>query len=282
MKKIIALAVATAISAPAMADLTIGASGRYQIDNGANATTNTDDTTATTNRILVSVNGSSTAESGLYAAVGGTMELTTAGGVGQDGGVTFTIGNEMANVVLGRGESAGVFSKGPDTFMVGGTGLQERVEGREASNVIVNVTAVENLTAQVAGNLNNDNLRLVLGYDFGAFAVSAGIDNADDASATVDATQVKVTTTLGGVGLSASHESQDNATDDNFTAVTASYMGFGLGFMNSEVNNADEDAVYGNYAIANAGGLEGLTVTVGAGSADDLDTKYGVRLDYAF
>ncbi len=285
MKKIIALAVAAVVAAPAMADLTIGASARYQIDNGAN--TAADETSATTNRILVSFAGSTTAESGLFVSAGATLQIAAddaTNDTGVDGNNNIVVGNEMANVALGYTESAGVYAKGADAFRVApAAGLQERILGRHSDTVILNVTAVEGLTAQLTGYLTNDSLRAVVGYDFGSFAVKAGFDNADDdLGAGEDAMQLMASTDLGGVAVTASYADMD-ATDAQFVNVGASYMGFSLNYETAEVaGGADSDALYGAYAVANVAGLDGLNVTVGAGSADNADTKVGVRLDYAF
>jgi len=277
MKKIIALAVAAAISAPVMADLTIGGSMRYQVDNGAN--TAADETDATTNRVLVSFAGSSTAESGLFVAADGTAQIA-GGDTTQDGGVTMTIGNPMANVVLGAGEANAVYTDGgADTFRVAADDVQVRVVGRDDSNVILNITAVEGLTLQAMTQINEDNNRVMGAYDFGMAKVGLGYD---DGANGVDVTSVDVSADLGGVAVGVSHASYDNANDDNSTAVRAAYMGFAVAFEAHERAGVDYDNWMANYAVANVGGLEGLKLTVGAGGSDTQDTKAGLRLDYAF
>jgi hypothetical protein len=275
MKKIIALAVATAISAPAMADLTIGGSARYQMDNGSG-----DMTGGTTNRVLVSVSGSSTAESGMFVSAAATLQLANANAT-VDGDNAITIGNDAANVVLGYFEPAGAFSSGADQFQVGGNaGFEGALRARETDNIGLNITAVEGLTFQLSTNVSaQDDIRTVVGYNFGAGSVTAGFTSSDTQAN--EGYSVTASTTVGGVALAASYgENDENAKSMN---VNASYMGFGIAFQNDEDNTgAEQDEVYGSYAIANAAGLEGLTVTVGAGSADGADDKYGVRLDYAF
>jgi len=282
MKKIIALAVATAISAPAMADLTIGGSARYQIDNGAGV-----DTSASTNRVLVSVSGSTTAESGLFVSAGATLQIAAddaANNATTDGDNNIVVGNPMANVALGYTETAGVYSNGADQFKVG-PAAQSRVLGRHSDTVVLNVTAVEGLTAQVAGYLTDDSTRVVLGYDFGGVSVAVGMDQASDAAKAAgseDALQLKVATSVAGAGVTLSYADQDD-TDSQFVNLGVTYMGVGVNYQTSEVGAADSvDSLYGSYSLANAGGLEGLTVTVGAGSSDNVDSNYGVRLDYAF
>jgi len=275
MKKIIALAVAAVVAAPAMADLTIGASARYQMDNGSS-----DMTGGTTNRVQVSFAGSSTAESGMFVSTAATLQLDNSAGVARDGDNAVTIGNSAANVVLGAFEPAGAFSSGADQFQVGGlAGFEGALRAREADNVGLNVTAVEGLTLQISTNVSSqDDIRTVIGYDFGAFAASAGFTSAD--AAADEGYSVTASTTVGGVAVAASYG--ENDANDSSMNINASYMGFGLAFQNDETAGVEQDEVYGSYAVANAAGLEGLTVTVGAGSADGADDKYGVRLDYAF
>ena len=283
MKKIIALAVAAVVAAPAMADLTIGASARYQVDNGAN--TAADETSATTNRVLVGFTGNTTADSGLFVTAKATLQIAATDATNAattDGDNNITIGNEMANVALGYTETAGVYGLGVDAFRVAPGTVQERVLGRHSDTVVLNVTAVEGLTAQLAGYLTNSSTRLVLGYDMGSFAVAAGFDNGDDTIGAMDAMQLKATTTVSDVALSASYAQHDNATDDDFVNVGAAFMGFSINYEKADVANVSSDGVYGAYKVADTAGLTGLTTTIGAGSADGQDTKYGVRLDYAF
>jgi len=290
MKKIIALAVATAISAPAMADLTIGGSARYQVDNSAGG-----DVDTSTNRVLMSISGSSTAESGLFVSAGATLQVFGARAeadatdtdldgdlVGRDGDLAITIGNAAANIVLGDAESAGVYTDGSaDTFRSAPDAVSGRAVGRTNNNVLVNITAVEGLTAQLSTELNNSNNRVVLGYDFGAAAAKVGFDSRDGGDSGY---QIDVSSSIAGVAVGVSHATLDNATDDNSTAFRASYMGFAVALETHEQNNVDVDNWMANYAVANAGGVEGFTVTVGAGDSDvaGSDVNYGVRFDYAF
>jgi hypothetical protein len=277
MKKIIALAVATAISAPAMADLTLGAAARYQVDNSAGV-----DTDTATNYVDLKIAGTSTAESGLFVSAGATIRVTPAA-TAKDGDVKMTVGNAMAKVSLGDVESAGVYTDGSaDQFRVGQAAVQARVTGRNNNNVVVDVTAVEGLTLQASANMLDSSTRLVAGYDLGMAKVALGLDSADGAAVTSDAMQLDVSTTVGGVALGLSHASVDNATDDSSTAIRAGYMGLNVTFESHEVANVDYDNWMASYAIANAGGVEGFTVTVGAADSDTTEANYGVRLDYAF
>ena len=277
MKKIIALAVAAAVAAPAMADLTIGASARYDARS-----TNGGDFGVGTNRVLVSFAGSSTAESGMFVSTAATLQLiggeTNTGTT--DGDNAITLGNAAANVVLGAFEPAGAFSSGADAFQNGAAvaGYEGGLRAREHNNIGLNVTAVENLTFQVSTNLNDaDDVRTVVGYDFGAAAVTAAYESVDAGD---NGFTVTASTDLGGVAVAASYGKQG---DDKSTNVNASYMGFGIAFQSDESATASEDEIYGTYAVSNVAGLEGLSMTVGAGTSDAQDDNtYGVRLDYAF
>jgi len=344
MKKIIALAVAAVVAAPAMADLTISASARYQVDNGAYtratpaaagyitaldngapaltaaetkalaacnkagdaaavpytcipsdltsvgtytpavAASNAD-TAVPTNRVQVTVAGSSTAESGLFVSTAATLELSGGAGLARDGDNAITIGNPMANVVLGSFEPAGAFNSGVDAFqnsaVISGTVNPEgMLRDREMENIGLNVTAVEGMTLQLSSNVDNqDNYRLVAGYDFGAVAVTGAMTSIDGSD---NQSSITAGTELGGVALNLSYGKVGDAKSTN---LNASYMGFSLAVQNDEDQAGnDESEVYGGYVMADAAGLEGLTVTVGAGQSDvqGVDTRYGMRLDYAF
>jgi len=325
MKKIIALAVAAVVAAPAMADLTIGASARYQIDNGtytpastgsawtvgnvtptaaqqaaaaaagltipsnnyvagtgaaASAASNSD-AAASTNRVLVSVAGSTTAESGMFVSASATLQMTGDAGVSRDGDNAITVGNAAANVVLGAFEPAGAFNSGADQFQNGAAvdSTEGGLRARDMQNIGLNLTAVEGLTAQLSTDVDTtDDYRLVLGYDFGMVAATLGYEAVDAGD---NLTSLTVGTTLGGVAVNASVSDQGDASSTN---LNASYMGFGLAVQKDDDGANDEQEVYGSYALANAGGVEGFTVTVGFGDsdADGVDTRYGVRLDYAF
>jgi hypothetical protein len=300
-----------------MADLTISASARYQVDNGTYTAANTGvaaaaaataaaavdpagpnttytanpqaasnaDTGVAYNRVLVTVAGSSTAESGLFISTAATLQMAGAAGVSRDGDNAITIGNPMANVVLGAFEPAGAFNSGADAFQNsavnnGATTPEGANRAREMTNFGLNITAVEGMTFQVSTDVDSqDDYRLVAGYDFGAASVTAAMTARDGAD---NQSSVTASTELGGVALNLSYGKLGDAKSTN---VNASYMGFSLAVQNDEsATGVDESEVYGAYALANAGGLEGLTVTVGAGQSDftGVDTRYGVRLDYAF
>jgi hypothetical protein len=328
MKKIIALAVAAVVAAPAMADLTISGSARYQVASGtytpavaaptaaavaaANAAAtdicdaggivegpcgvpayvagnpvpaSTAGFGAETNRVLMTIAGSSTAESGMFVSASATIQMVgAAADTGRDGDTAVTIGNSAANVVLGAFEPAGAFNSGSDAFQNSALADVEGGEGslsrdRSMQNIGLNVTAVEGLTFQVSTDVDTqDVVRVVAGYDFGAATVTVGHDSDKNGD---DLTSITAGTTLGGAAVNVSYGKQGDASSLN---VNGSYMGFSLAVQRDDTGAADEQEVYGSYALANPAGLEGLTVTVGAGGSDfnGVDTRYGVRLDYAF
>jgi hypothetical protein len=285
MKKILAIAVATAISAPAMADLTIGGAARYQADTGSNG-----EMSATANRVNVTIAGSATADSGAFVKATTTLQTSYAdatGSVGQDGDNAITIGNADFNVVLGAFEPAGSFSSGADAFQnsSANVGYEQALRARDANNIGLNVTAIEGVTLQVSTDVDvQDDVRLVVGSSFGDVAVTAGLNSSDDAA--VAGFGLTAATTVSGVALNASYaKSDDDASSFN---LNASYSGLTVALQNDEDNTgAKEQEIYGAYAMANAAGLAGLTVTVGAGTTDSEaanaeDTKYGVRVEYSF
>jgi len=250
MKKIIALAVAAVVAAPAMADLTIGADARYQLDN----------TGASANRVNVVIAGSTTAESGMFVSAKSVLNLTGTAAAAQDGDNNIVVGNAAANIAFGATESAGVYSKGTDAFRVRAAEekglLQERVQARASSNIVLNVTAVEGLTAQLSGNVEDDSFRTVLGYDMGVAAVKVGIDRAGNDTTAVDAYQLMASTTVADIALAASYANMDFAAEDvTYVNLGASAMGFSLNWERAEGDGESNDGIYGAYTISNTAGL---------------------------
>ena len=279
MKKILAIAVATAISAPAMADMTISAGARYQMDNASG------DMTATANRVNVTIAGTTTADSGMFVSGTTTLQLTGAQSNGQDGDNSLTVGNEMANVVLGSFEPAGAFNSGADQFQMSvNNGYEGGLRARNMDNIGLNITEVEGVSIQVSTDVaNQDDVRLVVGAAMGGVNATVGLASSDDDAA--DGLGFTVGTTVGGVALNASYAS--NEADASSMNINASIAGFTLAVQNDEeASGAEESEVYGAYQMANAGGVEGFTVTVGAGKTDlDVageDTRFGARLEYSF
>ena len=281
MKKILAIAVATAISAPAMADMTISGNARYQADSGTNG-----EMAASANRMNITVAGSAQSESGNFVAVTSTLNVSAQAVVAQDGDNSFTVGNAAANVVLGNFEPAGAFNSGADAFQNStNAGYEGGLRDRETNNIGLNVTAIEGVTLQVSTNVDNqDDVRIVAGTTMAGVSVTAGIASSDTAAAA--GFGLTVGTTVSDVALNASYAKSD--ADASSFNLNASYAGLTLAMQNDD-NGAglEEQEIYGAYAMADAGGIAGLTVQLGAGTTDSEaaaaeDTRYGVRLEYSF
>ena len=308
MKKILAIAIATAISAPAMADLTIGGSARYQV-------TDTDGTTATAGRVQIDVKGSSTADNGAFASYQGTVNFnmgenrtqavnaatgttavssvyTVTENVSFDN-VTLTLGNAAANVQLGEFETFKAFSSGADTFeaatLSGATAAiggyeNSSIFGRNSGNIQVNVTAIEGVTLNAATRIQDADsaIQIGAGATFGGVAVAAMYE--DDATSANNGMTVTAGTTFEGVAVNASYGKKGANKSSN---INFSYAGFGLAFQNNEgAYNVEEDRVFGSYTVEDVAGVAGADVIIGGGNAStaagaDKDVV-GVRLSYAF
>ncbi|QJD71086.1 hypothetical protein [Marinobacterium sp. LSUCC0821] len=315
MKKILAIAIATAISAPAMADLTIGGSARYQV-------TDTDGATATAGRVQLAVSGRSEGANGAFASYGATVNLnmgstnaqaaTTAGGstliestftsteaIAFDD-VTLTIGNADANVQLGEFETFKAFSSGADTFEAANTsnGLatstaaaaalaggyeNSAIFGRNSGNVQVNLTSIDNLGVSVASRITDADTSVVLGLSTAVSGVSVKAAIEDDSAAGTTGVSATAGMDLNGVALNVSYGKKGTAKSSN---INASYMGFGVAMQKNENGANEEDRIFGSYTLEDVAGIAGADVIVGAGSAEYNTTAskdiFGVRLSYAF
>lgn len=287
MKKILAIAVATAISAPAMADLTIGGSARYDVSDS-------DGTTATAGRVQLAVSGSAEGANGAYASygaainlnMGGLDELTATTGTNYSpenvsfDDVTLTIGNEMAKVQFGEFEMQKAFNNGADTFAptVTVVGYENSdVRGRDSGNVQVTFNVAD--LAVTAGTRIQDadaDSQIGVAGTFGGVSVAAVFDQNNDGAD--NGIALTAGTTVEGVALNASYADRGAAESVN---VNASYNGFGIAFETTNDGSTEEDTTYGTYTLADVAGIAGASVIVGGGSSDTAD-KFGVRLNYAF
>jgi hypothetical protein len=307
MKKILAIAIATAISAPAMADLTIGGSARYQV-------TDTDGATATAGRVQIDVKGSAAGDNGAFASYQGTVNFNMGGlekldvvsataadyapeNVSFDN-VTLTLGNAAANVQVGEFELFKAFSSGADTFeaatltgsapaaktaAIGGY-ENSSIFGRDSGNIQLNVTAIEGVTLNAATRIQDADsaIQIGAGATFGGVAVAAMYE--DDSTSANNGMTVTAGTTFEGVAVNASYGKKGANKSSN---INFSYAGFGLAFQNNEgASNVEEDRVFGSYTLEDVAGVAGADVIIGGGNAStaagaDKDVV-GVRLSYAF
>ena len=281
MKKILAVAVATAISAPAMADLTIGASTEYNLyDAGAGAVQTVENN--------ITVTGGATADNGVFAKAFLEIESTS-----KDGGVSnfevddnyLTIGNASANVTVGQFGTSNAFNVGDDTFAPKAAAVSgftaKGLDDAGDQDIAVNVTAIEGLSLQVSGNLsdaNNSDMRGTASLAAGGVTLAATVQSSDDTSE--DGYALSAATTVSDVAVSASYATNDD--DDKSIAFTAGYDIFSVAYVrNEDAAGADEAIYYTNVALGNMG-LEGLSVDVGFGGGADVDTKAGVEVIYSF
>jgi hypothetical protein len=294
MKKILAVAVATAISAPAMADLTIGASTEFNLST-------TDGVASESIETNVTFTGSTTMENGSFAKAFIELEAV-------DGGDASTaldiddnylqIGNAAANVVVGYFGTKSAFNSGDDSFeapynttngITAGTAAapQNLYKGNsdddaDDQEIAINITSIEGVDLQVSGNINDasdTDMRAYAGLTVGSVALAANIQSSD--SSADDGYAVSASTDLSGVAVAVSYAANDD--DDTAVAVTGNMNGFDLTYVRFEdgVNNTSETSYYGSYALGNMG-IDGLSVDVGAGSGSDRETKMGVEVIYSF
>jgi hypothetical protein len=281
MKKILAIAIATAISAPAMADLTIGGGARYNV-------VDTDGDVATDGRVTVTVAGSATGDNGAFAKYNLTVQANQGGTDIALEDNFLTIGNEMVTVKLGEFEMTKVFSSGADTFQAaasaGAAGYENSaVFGRDTRNMEVLFSAAG---ADFGFGTRIDdaeqNAQVSAKTTLGTVSVGAVYEIAN-ASAN-DGITLNASTTVEGVSLNASYGKNG---DNKSTNVNAAYAGFGVAYQIDEngTASAEEKSLYGTYTIADVAGIAGASVIIGAGSAETTATsqdKFGVRLNYAF
>jgi hypothetical protein len=282
MKKILAIAVATAISAPAMADLTIGGGARYSV-------TDVDGNVATDGRVSLTVAGSATGANGATAGYNLSMQANqddTDGLVIEDN--YLNIGNEMVTVKLGSFEMTKVFAVGADTFVANADDTSNgytasAVRGRASANIEVLASAgAFDLGFGTRIDDAEQNAQLSAKTTFGTVSVGAVYEVAN--AGTDDGLVLTAGTTLEGVTLNASYGKKGEAKATN---VNASYSGFGIAYQINEngTANDEETNLYGTYTVADVAGIAGASLIIGAGNSEtalaDSD-KVGVRLNYAF
>jgi len=278
MKKIIALAVAAVVAAPAMADLTIGGSTELNLAAESNAAgTHSVETN-------VQVTAMSESETGMYVKAFAELELLEDANSNVDIDDNYLeIGAAAANVSFGERAAAVAWKGGDDSFAAttsmgyGFTG--KKLDSIAAVDTIVNITAVEGLTLQVAGNLsdNADGTGVYAGYSMGGFGFAANIVNGSDE----DGYAVSGTAGMGGATVSVSYAKAENK--DSGLAVTAAMgaVDVTIARMKDDATGNAETVYYGRYNLGNMG-VEGFNVDVGAGSGTDAETRVGAELTYTF
>ena len=287
MKKILAVAVATAISAPAMADLTIGGSADYFAKSADSVTSSSLETN-------LDVTASTTLENGVFAKAYMQLEVFDAGEVPATATTGrldvddnyLQLGNASANVKLGNFAVNSAFIDGDDDFQVtadayDGHGVWLASGGTNKQDVAVEITALEGVTVQYATSMdsaNTDAYQLYVGATLGDVAVKAEYENVSgDDNATGFA--ASAATTVENVGLALSYAK--NEEDDRTAKAQVKYMGVELNVQsNSTAGAASTTSYYGAYGM-NLAGIEGATLTLGYGNDDGSDV-IGARVVYGF
>ena len=311
MKKIIAVAIASAIAMPAMADLTIGGSSRYTVRT-------IDGDYANDGRVQMSIAGSTTSESGAFVSGKAVYNFNMGAAEGTDD-VTMTIGNAMANVQLGEFEMHKTFASGADAFQASvgaarpgspAVAAADAADGvavaavayaaataaqgyegdaqsraRSLNNLALNYTGIEGTVVQLGTTLTDTDNDVRLGVETSIAGLSVGANyEIDGAAASNDGWAVKVGGTFGDVGATVSTASNDAG--NSSTNLTVTYMGLSVSAQKDKSDTlADVDHLYGSYTVKDIMGVTGASVEIGAGTADagaaSVD-EMGVRLSYAF
>jgi hypothetical protein len=294
MKKILAIAIATAISAPAMADMTITA----DIETNSTVASNAD--FAQAGRVAVAIAGKTTADNGMYVSAKTTQEF------GLDANQTQTdtyieVGNADANVKLGYVRDPEVWAQPGDVY-IADTGVAAgyqggALRGRDANNVILTANAGPAVVTASARDVNGViNMRYTAAAALGSVNLSAAFEDSNSAStdALNDASSgyvVNVNTVIAGSTVGASFAESD--ADANAFDVYGTMGSLTLGAKVTEDapvsgSQAKETAYYAAYAIADLAGVAGLKATLAASVASDNSTTTDdvsgarLRLNYAF
>jgi len=283
MKKIIALAVAAVVAAPAMADLTIGGSMEYNLSHK-------DGTTSENVETNVQFTGMTSTDSGMYVKAFAELEMTSNQGDGASLDDNYLeIGGAAANVQVGEKAAAVAWQGGDDSFIstlgtaaapIGYTG--KTLDSIAAVDTIVNVTAVEGLTVQLAGNVADasaDGAGLYVGYAAEGFGVAANVVDGTGDTAT-DGYAVSASASMGGAALALSYAANEDKDTGLALNVGVGAVDFTIAQMENE-GGASETIYYGRYALGNMG-VEGFNVDVGAGAGSDAETNVGVEVTYTF
>jgi hypothetical protein len=270
MKKILAIAVATAISAPAMADLTVGGNAEYKITGGDSDTTTSLETNLT-------VAGSAEAN-GVSVSAFTEFEVVGAGDTGGAANASnldiddqyIQIGVAGATITLapqGGFASKDAFGTGPDTahadVAVYGAASSER-----AKDIAVDFAA-GSVAVQVAGNIADSDEMSVYASTTVAEGVSVAASYEDYATGTGYGLNASVA--MGEVTLGANYAAND--ADESATILTAAYGDFAIASASSE-GTSD---VYGTYTTA----VGPATLTLGAGNSESV-SKVVAKLNYTF
>ena len=282
MKKILAIAVATAISAPAMADLTIGGNAEYNLKNIDGGSTDGTTSALETN---LTVTGTSTSESGVTLTVFTELEATAAGStaiVADD--LYMEIATATAGVKLGDFGLNTAFSHGADmaapTATVSGFDADSEDDPEDAADVALTFD-LSGVTVQYATSIetaDTETSNLYVGGSLGGVDLAANYQKVEGTDASTGFA-VSAGTSFEGVAVKASYaKSETDVTTVNFNG---SYMGLSLAVETNDAGATDATTYYGAYTIGDLG-IPGAAFTVGAGGGDAAGDIVAARINYAF
>ena len=282
MKKLLAVAVATAISAPAMADLTIGGSTEFNLKSENSTTTHDVETN-------VQFTASTTADNGMFVKAFVEIEASegsaTVNGIDTDDNY-LQIGNAAANVIVGEKAASVAWKGGDDSFQATQTTSDtlytaKNLDSLTTQDTILNITAVEGLTLQVSGNAatsGSDTMGVYAAYTAGGFTLAGNVVSSD--TATEDGYALSASTTLGEAAVAVSFASND--AEDTGVALNVGFGAFDVTYARfDDKDSGDETSFYGAYNVGDLG-LSGLNIDLGAGSGSDRETLMGVEVTYSF
>ncbi|NRP94302.1 hypothetical protein XMG59_000385 [Marinobacterium sp. xm-g-59] len=280
MKKILAIAVATAISAPAMADLTIGGSTEFNLKSEDSTTTHDVETN-------VQFTASTTADNGMFVKAFVEIEAAESQTNGIDTDDNYLqIGNAAANVIVGEKAASVAWIGGDDSFEATQTTSDtlytaENLDSLTTQDTILNITAVEGLTLQVSGNAatsGSDTMGVYAAYTAGGFTLAGNVVSSD--TSTEDGYALSASTTLGEAAVAVSFASND--AEDTGVALNVGFGAFDVTYARfDDKDSGDETSFYGAYNVGDLG-LSGLNIDLGAGSGSDRESLMGVEVTYSF
>jgi hypothetical protein len=282
MKKLLAVAVATAISAPAMADLTIGGNAEYNLKNIDGGSSDGTTSALETN---LTVTGTSTSESGVTLTVFTELEATAAGStaiVADD--LYMEISTATAGVKLGDFGLNTAFSHGADmaqpTATVSGFDADSEDDPEDAADVALTFD-LSGVTVQYATSIetaDTETSNLYVGGSFGGVDLAANYQKVEGTDA-LTGFAVSAGTSFEGVAVKASYaKSETDVTTVNFNG---SYMGLSLAVETNDAGATDATTYYGAYSIGDLG-IPGAAFTVGAGGGDTAGDVVAARINYTF
>jgi hypothetical protein len=270
MKKIIALAVAAVVAAPAMADLTIGGGAEYKLSLADGDASNSLETN-------LDVAASTTSEGGLTVSAFTQFEATSNGDASTAldiDDIFLNIGNGMATVTVssvGGFANKDAFSLGADTAaQISGYGASTQERNMDTA---ITVTPVEGLTVQLAGSLSDaqDGYSVYAGYSAGGVSVAASMEDGG-----TDATTgygISASAALGEFTVGVDYAANDNSED--MTVLKGAMGAISLAYATDGTN----DDIYGEYAAGEI--APGAALTLAAGSYES-DSKVVAKLAYTF